>query len=152
MHCSLRRLLWRGLEFYVCTINKSSNTKNLETYLMILVYIWSSVSSTETHIDTWLAKAWPAYNSQSVLWKSDLTDKMKRSYFPGSCRVDAAIWTLNKRMEKKLDGNYTRMLWAILNNFWKQQLTKQQLYGHLSAIMEKYERFHKWCNLVDPFR
>ena len=27
VHCSRRRLLWRGLEFHVCTINKSVNTK-----------------------------------------------------------------------------------------------------------------------------
>ena len=43
-------------------------------------------------------------------------------------------WTLTKRMEKKLDGNYTRMLQAILNKSWRQHLTKQQLYGHLSPI------------------
>ena len=40
-------------------------------------------------------------------------------------------WTLTKRMEKKLDGNYTRMRRAILNTSWRQQPTKQQLYGHL---------------------
>ena len=34
-------------------------------------------------------------------------------------------------MEKKLDGNYTRMLRAILNKSWRQQPTKQQLCGHL---------------------
>ena len=37
-------------------------------------------------------------------------------------------------MEKKLDGNYTRMLWAILNKTWRQHPTKQQLYGHLLPI------------------
>ena len=37
-------------------------------------------------------------------------------------------------MEKKLDGNYSRMLWAILNKSWKQHPTKQQLYGHLLPI------------------
>ena len=36
--------------------------------------------------------------------------------------------------EKKLDGNYTRMLQAILNMSWKQHPTKQQLYGHLPPI------------------
>ena len=42
------------------------------------------------------------------------TDKMKRSFFQA---VVASIllygcttWTLTKRLEKKLDGNYTRML------------------------------------------
>ena len=38
VHCSWR-LLRRGLEFYVCTMNKSAHTKkNLETYLIILVH------------------------------------------------------------------------------------------------------------------
>ena len=38
VHCSRRRLPWRGLEFHVCTINKSAHTKkSLETYLMSLV-------------------------------------------------------------------------------------------------------------------
>ena len=29
-------------------------------------------------------------------------------------------WTLTKRLEKKLDGNYARMLRAILNKSWRQ--------------------------------
>ena len=40
-------------------------------------------------------------------------------------------WTLTKRLEKKIDGNYTRMLRAILNESWRQHPTKHQLYGHL---------------------
>ena len=43
-------------------------------------------------------------------------------------------WTLTKRLEKKLDGNYTRMLRAILNKSWRQHPTKHQLYGHLPPI------------------
>ena len=36
-----RRLCRRGLEFHVCTINKSAHRKkSLETYLMSLVYIY----------------------------------------------------------------------------------------------------------------
>ena len=41
---------------------------------------------------------------------------------------------LTKRMEKGLDGNFTRMLRAVLNKSWKQHPTKQQLYGHLPLI------------------
>ena len=42
VYCSRRRLLRRGLEFHVCTINKSAHTKNcLETYSAIIyIYIW----------------------------------------------------------------------------------------------------------------
>ena len=43
-------------------------------------------------------------------------------------------WKITKRMEKKLDGNYPRILWAILNKSWRQHPTKQQLYGHLLPI------------------
>ena len=51
-------------------------------------------------------------------------------------RVDTTIWTLTKRMEKKLDGNYSRMLRAILNKSRRQHPTKQQLYGHLLPIIK----------------
>ena len=44
-------------------------------------YLGSSVSSTETDINTQLAKAWAAIDRLSVIWKSDLTEKMKRSSF-----------------------------------------------------------------------
>ena len=43
-------------------------------------------------------------------------------------------WTLTKRLEKRLDGNYTRMLGAILKRSWRQHPTKQQLYGNLPPI------------------
>ena len=43
-------------------------------------------------------------------------------------------WTLTERIEKKLDGNYTRMLRVILNSSWRQHSTKQQLYGHSPPI------------------
>ena len=73
-----------------------------------------------------------------VLLASDLTDKMKRSFFQAAVEsillYGCTPWTLTKRLEKKLDGNYTRMLWAILNKSWRQHPTRQQLYGHLSPI------------------
>ena len=44
-------------------------------------YLGSSVSSTEKDIDMRLTKAWTAIDKLSIIWKSDLTDKMKRSFF-----------------------------------------------------------------------
>ena len=44
-------------------------------------YQGRSVSSTEKDIDTRLTKAWTAINKLSIIWKSDLTNKMKRSFF-----------------------------------------------------------------------
>ena len=44
-------------------------------------YLESSVSSTEKDIDTRLTKAWTAIDMLSIIWKPELTDKMKRSFF-----------------------------------------------------------------------
>ena len=45
-------------------------------------------------------------------------------------------WTLTKRLKKKLDGNYTRMLRAMLNKSWRQHPTRHQLNGRLPLIMK----------------
>ena len=42
--------------------------------------------------------------------------------------------SLIKFLQKKQDGNYTRMLQVILNKSCKQQSTKQKLYGHSPTI------------------
>ena len=93
-------------------------------------YLGSSVSSTEKDIDTQLTKAWTAIDRLSIIWKSDLTDKMKCSFFQAAVisilLYGCTTWTLN--------GNYTRMLRAILNKSWRQHPTRQQLYGHLPPI------------------
>ena len=63
---------------------------------------------------------------------------MKRSFFQAAAvsilLYGCTTWTLTKRLEKKLDGNYTRMLRAILNQSWRQHPTRYQLYGHLPPI------------------
>ena len=101
-------------------------------------YLGSSVSSTEKDIDTRLTKAWTAIDRLSIIWKSDLTDKMKRSFFQAAVvsilRYGCTTWTLTKLLERKRDENYTRMLRAVLNKSWRQHPTRLQLYGHLPPI------------------
>ena len=74
---------------YMC-LNQTGDTSTLNGSALKLVdkftYLGSSVSSIETDIDTRIAKAWTAIDRLLVVWKSDLTDKMKRSFF------QAAIW------------------------------------------------------------
>ena len=69
---------------------------------------------------------------------NDLTDKMKRSFFQAAVvsilLYGCTTWTLTKRLKKKLGGNYTRILRAILNKSWRQHPTRHQLYGHLPPI------------------
>ena len=101
-------------------------------------YLGSSVSSTEKDIDPRLSKAWTAIDKLSIVWKSDLTDKMKRSFFQAAVvsilLYGCTTWMQTKRLEKKIDGNSTRMLQAILNKSWRQYPTRYQLYGHQPPI------------------
>ena len=104
---------------YMC-FNQTGEISTLDGTSLKLVdkftYLGSSVSSTEKDIDTRLRKAWTAIDKLWIIWKSDLTDKMKRSFFHAAVVLrllyGCTTWTLSKRLEK-LDGNYTRMLRAI---------------------------------------
>ena len=126
---------------YMC-FNQAGDISTLEETSLKLVdkftYLGSSVSSTEKDIDTWLMKTWTAIDKLLVIWKSDLTNKMKRSFFQAVVMLillyGCTTWMLTKWLEKKLNRNYTRMLRAILNKSWRQYPTKHQLYGHLPPI------------------
>ena len=112
---------------YMC-YNKIGDISTLDWTSLNLVdkftSLGSSVSSTEKDIDTRLTKAWTAIDRLSIIWKSDLTDKMKRSFFQAAVvsilLYECTTRTLTKRLEKKLDDNYRRKLRAILNKSWQQ--------------------------------
>ena len=131
---------------YMC-YNQTGDISTLEGTPLKLVdkftYLGSSVESTKKDIDTRLTKAWTAINRLSTIWKSDLTDKMKRSFFQAAVTsillYGCTTWTLTRRLEKKLDGNYTRMLRAILNKSWQRHPTRHQLYGHLPPITKSIQ-------------
>ena len=60
------------------------------SYLKLIdkfTYLGSSVSSTKKDINTRLAKASRAIDRLLVIWKSDLTDKMKRSFFQATVEL-----------------------------------------------------------------
>ena len=122
--------------------NQTGNITTLDGASLRLVdkftNLGSSVSSTENDIDTRLMKAWTAIDTLPIIWRSDLTDKMKRSFFQVAVvsilLYGCTTWTLTKRLKKKLDGNYTRMLRAILKKSWRQHPTRHQLYCHLPPI------------------
>ena len=79
---------------YMC-YNQTGNISTLDGTSLKLVdkftYLGSSVSSTEKDIGIRLMKAWTAIDRLSIIWKSDLTDKMKQ-FLPGNGRIDTAVW------------------------------------------------------------
>ena len=115
LHSLERAAAGIGLHFkteYMC-FNQTGDISTLNGISLKLVekftYLGSCDSSTEIDINTQLPKAWTANDGLSVIWKSDLTDKMKRSFFQAAVvsilLYGCTTWMLTKRMEKELDGN-----------------------------------------------
>ena len=69
---------------YIC-FNQEKDTSTLNVGSLKLVdkftYLSSSVSSTESDINMCLTKVWTAIDKQSIIWKSDLSDKLKLNFF-----------------------------------------------------------------------
>ena len=145
LHCLERAAAGIGLHVnahkteYMC-FNQTGDISTLDRSPLKLVdkftYLGSSVPSTEKNIDTRHRKAWTAIDKLSIIWKSDPTDKIKRSFFQAAIAsillYGCTTWTLTERLE--LDDNYTRMLRAILSKSWRQHPTRYQLYRHLPPI------------------
>ena len=88
-------------------------------------YLGGSVSLTEN--DTRTAKAWTAIDRLISHMEVRPNNKMQFFFQAAVLSVllyECTTWTLTKRREKRIDGNYTRMLQAILNKSWRQHPIK----------------------------
>ena len=104
-------------------------------------YLGSKISSIESDI-IHLVNEWNAIYELLIIWKSDLSGKVKQ-YFFQAVAVSILLygctpWTLTKRTEKNLDGNYTRMLCAFLNEAAPHKaVTVRPLNFHLTNYSSK---------------
>ena len=89
---------------------------------MILTF---SISPKAARLDNW------TYNEEKS--KFQAIDQHGCRISKGIIKSDAECLRV-LRVEKKLDGNCTRMLRAILNKSWRQHPTRHQLYGQLPPI------------------
>ena len=76
-------------------------------------YLWSSVSSTETDINTRITKAWTAVDRLLIIWKSHLTVKTKRSFFQASV-VSILLYGSTTWMEK----SWTAITEECYEKYW----------------------------------
>ncbi|KAI8502220.1 hypothetical protein Bbelb_198080 [Branchiostoma belcheri] len=116
-------------------------------------YLGGDISSTEKDVYIRIAKAWGALNDLRPIWKSTLSDNIKRNFFRAVVEsvllYGSSTWTLTRKLESKLDGTYTRMLRAVLNKSWTHHPSKAELYGTLppvsATIRERRARFAGHC-------
>ena len=124
---------------YMC-FNQRGDISTLNGSSLKLVdkftYLGSGVLSTKTDINMLLAKTWTAIDRLSVIWKSDLTDKIKHSFFQVAVVsvLCTAIWM-----------HYMEANWTYGEKVW-QQLHKNAV----SNIEQVLETAHHKAAAVRP--
>ena len=71
------------------------------------IYLGSNISFTESDVNICIDKALTAVDKLSTIWKSDLSDKIKRKFFQSVAVSEllygCTTWITTKRLEKNLD-------------------------------------------------
>ena len=112
------------------------------------LHILVAISHLLKAVSICISKAWIAIDRLSTIWKSNFTDKIKWEFFP-AVAVSVLLYgcitlTLTKHLQKKLDGNCTRMLCVVLNKPKKQQPSTAALQS-LTSHLANYPSETKIC-------
>ena len=153
-----------GLNFNESKTEYVNKTSDLTTQLKTLSgyilkckddykYLGSFISSSEKDFNARKGMAWSACNNLHKIWTSKLHVSIKIQLFKTLIvpilLYGCETWTLSKRMEKRLDGVYTRLLMRVKNLSWKHHPTKQVIYGDLppvsSIVRSKRVQFAGHC-------
>ena len=116
-------------------------------------YIGSHIASTEKDVQIRIANAWSALDQSEVIWKSALSEHIKKNFFRGAVELVmlycSPARTLSKKLERKLNGSHTIMLWVVLNLNQKTHPIIRRLYRQLpgisSVIRERRTQYAGLC-------
>ena len=107
-------------------------------------YLGAWVDTTYQDIRIRKALAWSALNKMDKIWKSNLSKTSRINLFRATVEsvllYGCETWTLTKKINKTLDGCYTRMLRKVNNVTWKDHFTNKALYGDLQPISSVIRR------------
>ena len=125
-----------------CISNNTHPIKTLNGTILNQVgdykYLGSYISSSLKDFLTRKGMAWSACNDMHKIWTSQLTKEFKIEIFRATIEpillYGSETWTLSKKMEKRLDGTYTRLLMRAQNLSWKRHPSISQIYGKLPRV------------------
>ena len=121
---------------------KSLNGKDIKK-VSYFKYLGSYIQSSEKDMNMRLAKSCAALNKMNAIWKSRLPDRIKRNFFRVTVEsvlvYGSVSWTLTKALEKRISGNYTHLLRAILNRSWKDHPTNKEIYANIRIYARRYD-------------
>ena len=103
-------------------------------------YLGGWMASSEKDFEIRKAMAWSACNKLKLIWSSNLSKFLKIRLFRATVEsvllYNSETWTINKSMQRKIDGCYTRMLRMALNISWKTKTSNVDLYQKLPPVSQ----------------
>ena len=97
-----------------------------------------SYSETTTEVNRRIGQAWSSLNRHEKCWKSNISNRTKLKIFDATTisflLYACESWSLNKSLERKIDGSYTRMLRRVKNINPLSHTTNRALYGKRPPI------------------
>jgi len=103
-------------------------------------YLGSWINTSEKDLSSRIGLAWTAANKMDTIWKSDLNNELKVRFFRSTVEnvlvYGSESWTLTREMERRLNGNYTRLLRKVQNVSYAEHKTNRELYGKLDLITD----------------
>ena len=116
-------------------------------------YLGSFASSSEKDFNARKGMAWSACNDLHKIWTSKLAPRLKIKIFRATIEpillYGSETWTLPIRLQKRLDGCYTRLLMRVKNLSWKKHPTLKQIYGDLipasALVRQRRTQFAGHC-------
>ena len=103
-------------------------------------YLGAWMSSSSKDFEIRKALAWQACHKLKKLWNSKLKRKLKIRTFQATIEsillYGSETWTIDKSLERRINGCYTRLLRMILNVSWRDHITNVELYKELPKITD----------------
>ena len=104
-------------------------------------YLGGWLASSQQDIKVRKALAWTACHKLNSIWKSNLKRSIRERLFVSTVEsvllYGCSTWTLTRKLEKQLDGVYTRMLRMAMDVSWRDHMTNDELYGKLPKVSVK---------------
>ena len=101
-------------------------------------YLGSYISDSKKDFNTRKGMAWSACTKLLKVWTSGISEDLKVKFFRACVEpvllYGSETWTMNRQLEKRLDGCYTRLLMKVKNLNWKTHPNLKRIYGDLPPI------------------
>ena len=138
MNVSKTKFMTININSVDTSINSIDGRPILIEHVQDFKYLGSYIADSRKDFNTRKGMAWSACTKLLKVWTSGISEDLKVKFFRACVEpvllYGSETWTLNRQLEKRLDGCYTRLLMKAKNLHWKTHPNLKRIYGDLPPI------------------